>query len=241
MKARPPPAIRHSNLYFNDKFIVLQVEDTLFRVKTAVLSEHSEVFADMFSIPKPSSSAGEGDDDENPIWIEGESADRFAQALSWMITTDHSSIKKSRDEWKELFLFSRKWIIPTLESAALNALQLDFEWQQFEKVLFAYKHNIPMTFATSDFRAMLCNTNPLTLQDARALPLQVFVIVTQIREIAAMYSCRGGTHPYKRTYPDCDCFPAMETVRKWITNLGSEDHGPTRSEAIAAAQNIVGI
>ena len=42
-----------SSYWFDDGNIILQAEDTLFRVHRSVLSRHSKVFQDMFSIPQP--------------------------------------------------------------------------------------------------------------------------------------------------------------------------------------------
>lgn len=39
--------------WFHDGSIVLHVEDTLFRVHQTILSNHSEVFADLFAVPQP--------------------------------------------------------------------------------------------------------------------------------------------------------------------------------------------
>ena len=43
---------RHSDLWFDDGSIVLCVEKTLFRVHRTTLCTHSEIFSDMFSLPR---------------------------------------------------------------------------------------------------------------------------------------------------------------------------------------------
>src|ERR1700733_603420 len=44
---------RHSEFWFDDGSVVLNVQTTLFRVHRSTLSMHSTVFSDMFSIPQP--------------------------------------------------------------------------------------------------------------------------------------------------------------------------------------------
>ena len=47
--------LNHSDLYwFIDGNVVLQAEETLYRVHRFMFAHHSEVFKDMFSIPQPS-------------------------------------------------------------------------------------------------------------------------------------------------------------------------------------------
>ncbi|EKM49651.1 uncharacterized protein PHACADRAFT_214184 [Phanerochaete carnosa HHB-10118-sp] len=45
---------RHPDLWFEDGNIVLQAEDTVFKVFKSVLSKHALLFADIFSLPQPS-------------------------------------------------------------------------------------------------------------------------------------------------------------------------------------------
>lgn len=49
----PSPTTRHGEFWLYDGSIVLAVENTLFRVHQTILANHSEVFADLFTIPQP--------------------------------------------------------------------------------------------------------------------------------------------------------------------------------------------
>jgi len=54
--AETPPTLdlkRHEEFWLYDGSIVLAVEDTLFRVHKTILANHSEVFADLFTVPQP--------------------------------------------------------------------------------------------------------------------------------------------------------------------------------------------
>lgn len=49
----PPLAPTRSDIWFEDGNVVLQAENTQFRVHRGVLTKSSEVFRDMFAIPQP--------------------------------------------------------------------------------------------------------------------------------------------------------------------------------------------
>ena len=44
---------RHTEFWYSDGSIILAVEDTAFRVHQSILAKHSDVFADMFTLPLP--------------------------------------------------------------------------------------------------------------------------------------------------------------------------------------------
>lgn len=46
-------SIRHHKFWLYDGSIVLHVQNTLFRVHQTILANHSEVFADLFTVPQP--------------------------------------------------------------------------------------------------------------------------------------------------------------------------------------------
>ncbi|KAJ7725318.1 hypothetical protein B0H16DRAFT_1594520 [Mycena metata] len=50
---KPPPLVRSTEYWFDDGNIILQVESTQFRLTKSMLSMHSSVFRDMFTIPLP--------------------------------------------------------------------------------------------------------------------------------------------------------------------------------------------
>jgi len=54
---------RHPDFWLYDGSIVLSVQNTLFRVHQTILAKHSEVFADLFTVPQPPFSISGEDDD----------------------------------------------------------------------------------------------------------------------------------------------------------------------------------
>lgn len=53
---------RSKDIWFDDGNIVLQVDQTQFRVHGSILSRHSSVFCDMFALPQPN---------DKSHWVEG--------------------------------------------------------------------------------------------------------------------------------------------------------------------------
>jgi hypothetical protein len=56
---KPPTTKRCNDVWFEDGTIVLQAEDTLFRVYKGILARNSSVLSDMFVVGGPSSSSDE--------------------------------------------------------------------------------------------------------------------------------------------------------------------------------------
>jgi hypothetical protein len=52
-------ARKRSEYWFEDGNIVLQAEDTLFRVHRSILSRHSQIFKDIFAMPQAPSQENE--------------------------------------------------------------------------------------------------------------------------------------------------------------------------------------
>ncbi|KAG8740872.1 hypothetical protein FRC10_003827 [Ceratobasidium sp. 414] len=72
--------IRDSTYYFNDRGIVLQVEDVLFKIEISHLANHSEVFKNMLEVP-PASDGAEGTSDANPVILPQIEAEEFRSLL----------------------------------------------------------------------------------------------------------------------------------------------------------------
>lgn len=55
-RKRALSVVRSPGLWFDDGSIVIQVEDTQFRVHRSMLSKYSVIFRDMFTVPQPPAS-----------------------------------------------------------------------------------------------------------------------------------------------------------------------------------------
>ena len=69
--------------WFDDGNIILQAGDILYRVHSSMFARHSEVFKDMFSMPKPSGKqAGAEIIDECPVVVLTDTEDDIENVLS---------------------------------------------------------------------------------------------------------------------------------------------------------------
>ncbi|TFK33027.1 hypothetical protein BDQ12DRAFT_691724 [Crucibulum laeve] len=75
---------RDLDYYFSDGNAVLLVEDTLFKVHRSILSKDGSTFANLFVLPTQLGSSEEGNDDRNPICLQGDTAEQF-RALLWAL------------------------------------------------------------------------------------------------------------------------------------------------------------
>ena len=47
------PPVRSTSYWFDDGSVIIQAENTQYRIHRSLLSRHSNVFKDMFSLPQP--------------------------------------------------------------------------------------------------------------------------------------------------------------------------------------------
>ncbi|KAH7334250.1 hypothetical protein B0J17DRAFT_672707 [Rhizoctonia solani] len=64
-----PNYLRDPQYYFEDGSIVLLVKDVLFKVHASLIKMESQVFENMFAMPRGNSAETEGSSDRNPIVI----------------------------------------------------------------------------------------------------------------------------------------------------------------------------
>ncbi|CAE6527464.1 unnamed protein product [Rhizoctonia solani] len=84
------PPERHPEFFFDNTLVAIQIGKTLFNVHKYQLAK-SEVFSDMFKMPKPEGGEPEGSSPEHPIKLEGVSASDFAALLRVLYASHFSS------------------------------------------------------------------------------------------------------------------------------------------------------
>ncbi|CAE6470353.1 unnamed protein product [Rhizoctonia solani] len=88
---------QHPKFFFDNILVAIQIEDTLFNVHKYQLAK-SEVFSDMFQMPKPEGDQPEeGSSPEHPIIIEGVAASDFAALLTVLYASQFSSNQPTPD------------------------------------------------------------------------------------------------------------------------------------------------
>ncbi|KDQ12238.1 hypothetical protein BOTBODRAFT_67452 [Botryobasidium botryosum FD-172 SS1] len=80
-------AVRDPKYYFADGSVIIRVEDRLFKIHKSRLSTNSSIFETLFTLPESTASGSggrEGQSDENPVILEGESSIAF-RSLVWAL------------------------------------------------------------------------------------------------------------------------------------------------------------
>ena len=76
MSVRGP--CRHPDLWFEDGNIVLQAEDTVFKVFRSILSKHAQLFRDIFSLPRSTTETEQEQYEESVLIRVQEEAEHMA-------------------------------------------------------------------------------------------------------------------------------------------------------------------
>ncbi|KAJ1305368.1 hypothetical protein OPQ81_000383 [Rhizoctonia solani] len=163
-----PTVKRHSEFFFDNTLVAIQVEDTLFNVHKYQLLK-SETFSDMFKVPKQGEGeVEEGSSPEHPIIMEGVKASDFV-ALLKVLYASHFSLHQPEPEASLIipaFRLANMWNFFDLRSFLLPLAEKHLN--DIDKILFAREFDIKDWLAPAHIR--LCQRQEkLTTEDARKL------------------------------------------------------------------------
>ncbi len=83
--SEPAVAVHRSEIFwFDDGSVVLQVENTQFRVHRSILASHSTVFKDLFQVPQPESDKSDWVDGCPIVCMSGDTAEDWVHILTVM-------------------------------------------------------------------------------------------------------------------------------------------------------------
>ncbi|EUC54200.1 BTB/POZ domain protein [Rhizoctonia solani AG-3 Rhs1AP] len=177
----PPTIVRHPEFFFNDTLVAIQIENTLFNVHKYQLVK-SEVFSDMFKMPKPQGDEPEeGSSPEHPITIEGVAASDFAALLKVLYASLFSSNQPAVEaplvipafRLANMFNFSelRAHLLPL---AGKNLGDVD-------KILFAREFDLKEWLVPAYTR--LCQREErLSIEEAVKLEVRSVLLISHMRE-----------------------------------------------------------
>ncbi|KEP48478.1 BTB/POZ domain protein [Rhizoctonia solani 123E] len=176
-----PRLERHPEFFFDNTLVAIQIGTMLFNVHKYQLVK-SEVFSDMFKIPKPAGDEPEeGSSPEHPITLEGVSASDFTALLRVLYASHFSSNQPAPEaslvipafRLANLFNFSelRAYLLPLAEQ------NLD----DVDKIVFAREFDIKEWLVSAHVR--LCQREkPLSGEEANKLGVQSVLIISRMRE-----------------------------------------------------------
>ncbi|KAG5732407.1 hypothetical protein E4T56_gene11320 [Termitomyces sp. T112] len=126
---------RSADFWLHDGSIILSVENTLFRVHQTILVNHSQVFADLFSLPQPNAADGGDETIEGcrVVVLADDSAADFEDLLGAIYHPSHFDDLPADADLDVLLEFisgilrlSTKYIIPALRKRCISLLSARF-------------------------------------------------------------------------------------------------------------------
>ncbi|KAF8589487.1 hypothetical protein K439DRAFT_1523220 [Ramaria rubella] len=187
----PGSTRRHKIYYFDNDQVIFLVEETLFNVHRSILLRHSAVFRDMFDMPPTAGEPVEGTSDQNPIRLGNVSALDFERLLAILyppVIGEHSA---TLPEWISILQLASLWLFDDIRCLAIRELAT-FEIEPVQKVAIALQNDVPEWLHPS-YMALCERPNPLTVEEARRLGVEVVALLACAREIF-----RDNRYKYKR-------------------------------------------
>ncbi|KAL5633910.1 hypothetical protein ACGC1H_005935 [Rhizoctonia solani] len=172
---------QHPKFYFDNILVAIQIEDTLFNVHKYQLTK-SEVFSDMFKMPRPEGNGiEEGSSPEHPIIINGVAASDFTALLTVLYAGQFSNNQPTPDapliipafRLANMFDFSelRAHLLPLAEEKLSDV----------DKIVFAREFDIKEWLAPAHIR--LCQREDhLSAEEARKLEVDSVLMISRMRE-----------------------------------------------------------
>ncbi|KAH7338057.1 hypothetical protein B0J17DRAFT_660599 [Rhizoctonia solani] len=172
---------RHPKFFFDNVLVAIQIEDTLFNVHKYQLAK-SEVFSDMFKMPKPKGDRPEeGSSPEHPIIIEGVAASDFAALLTVLYAGQFSSNQPTPDAPLIVPAFRLANVLNFSELRAFLLPLAEENLDDVDKIVFAREFDINEWLVPAHVR--LCKREEhLSFEEARKLQVDSVLMISQIRE-----------------------------------------------------------
>ncbi|CAE6492420.1 unnamed protein product [Rhizoctonia solani] len=180
-----PPVKRHSEFFFDNTLVAIQVEDTLFNVHKYQLLK-SETFSDMFKAPKAEDGEPEeGSSPECPIIMDGVNASDFV-ALLKVLYASHFSTHQPEPEASLIipaFRLANMWNFADLRTFLLPLAEKHLS--DIDNILFAREFDIKDWLAPAHIR--LCERQEkLTTEEARKLGVDSILLVARVFYLALL-------------------------------------------------------
>ncbi|KAJ1305380.1 hypothetical protein OPQ81_000395 [Rhizoctonia solani] len=157
----PGTLVHHPRFFFDNVLMAIQLAK-------------SEVFSDMFNMPKPQDSEPEeGSSPEHPIVIKGVAASDFAALLTVLYARYRAALIVRAFRLANMFDFSelRAYLLPLAEE----------KWDDMDKILFARDFNIKDWLVPAYVR--LCKREGvLSMDEARKLDVDGVLLIWRTRE-----------------------------------------------------------
>ncbi|KAK0241216.1 hypothetical protein EDD85DRAFT_948301 [Armillaria nabsnona] len=172
--------------------VVFQVENAFFKVPTHHFVTHSEVFADMLSLPQgQAAAAAEGQSKENPIVLPVTEQDfrRLLRALYPLEAPRYPSFNK--DELISLLKLSKLWAMkPVREYAVEKITEILNSIDPVERVTLAREYSVEK-WLRSGYMTLATRYPVVSTEDAELIGWKPALLLEHVREEA--YASMGGS------------------------------------------------
>ncbi|KAI1788338.1 hypothetical protein LXA43DRAFT_1159976 [Ganoderma leucocontextum] len=177
----PPFAVPHPDYYLEDGNLVIQVENTLFRVFRSTFTRHSAFFKDLFSLPGPVGTA-EGLDDDTPLQFSGISAVEFERLL-WVLYPPRYGAHQAHTptEWTSILSLATRWDFNDIRALAIREIQ-SLAMSPVDKIVLAQEFDIDGRWLLAAYTALCERPSPLSVSEGTRLGLETAMRVAQLRE-----------------------------------------------------------
>ncbi|CAE6480070.1 unnamed protein product [Rhizoctonia solani] len=220
----------HSKFFFEDSMVMIQIENVLFKVHKSKLVK-SEVFSDMFAIADDSHNGNkpiEGHSVDNPIKLEGVSAQDFEALLTFLYESHCTPTHPALDISHTLpaLRLAHMWNFSDLRAFLLP--RVEGKLSDVDKIYYAREFDVERWIIPAYIK--LCQRNePLSSKEAERIGLQNSLLIFHIREERFRYpttcSCRS---PARKVCNNCRGSTAstadppeavvIEKIKNWRKN-----------------------
>ncbi|EIW80346.1 hypothetical protein CONPUDRAFT_28841, partial [Coniophora puteana RWD-64-598 SS2] len=181
---------RDDSFYFS--IVIFLVENTLFKIPSHVLSDHSDVFQAMFSLPTGESIA-EGLTDDNPVALKGITSFDFKQLLKvlysravlppWTSTIPNQvsgQLPMTLEEWTPVLRLSDQWNMTAVHQFAIEKMAV-MSMDPVDRLALALEFDIKPWMMPA-LNALAQRPEPMARRDVDKLGLDVVLQIAEVRE-----------------------------------------------------------
>ncbi|GJE93066.1 hypothetical protein PsYK624_092250 [Phanerochaete sordida] len=174
---RQPKATRHSQFYFTDDLVTLNVDGCLFRVHQCILERESTYFRRLFA-----REVGQGFSDETAIELPQVTVEAFEILLRFVYFGTHEPAACPMEDWISLLAAATALTFPALRERALAELEdPSSSLDALDRLLLADRYDVAR-WRVPAYVALCMREHPLQESEAALLGVKVASQVAQARE-----------------------------------------------------------
>lgn len=187
--AKPP---RRNPVYFLED-IVLQVENTLYRLPQSRFRTGSRAFHDMLALPQGHTTSVEGLDDNNPIVLHGIASSDFDHLLEVLFPRAEEPPNFNYHEWSRVARLADMWSFEDVMTLAIQEMSPMLEKDStmiVEQIMLAQQYKVKKWLVDGCARLVNRDLAP-TLCERRKIGFELLIFVSELRDRSFKF-VRGG-------------------------------------------------